>query len=421
MQSHFRRSDILGTLLFGFLHFLHFFGQPLVQIAPCLLVHLHDFGIHKTTGQLLQASYELGDGGRDIQASTHAFVPAPRAICMLQVLQFQGRFRQFGIHTLHLERIGYARFRLGEMRQQSIGIVSRSPRKSIVVFRIGHHLQGLNGIPHRIARELDHHLRTAYRRAMMIEQALQRISERTLAIGIQQDAFRELLLVAEHRQITLFAIAERIAIGHHANGQSFVLVAHLEAERYLARFSGLHHKRRFLRQDNLFGIGHKDFHSCHTLRLFIGKVDERSRNVHLIAHPHEARKIGLKHEFLAGHHLVHKASVIHILGMRQPHELPFGKAFGKCKLDAHFAIGIRTELRIEEGGLCKVGTKLNLIGGFQNRFFYRRILLHYRNDFLLKDYHIFCISHASESRSCFVHPHALKFRHVVLRNFQRTI
>ena len=206
---------------------------------------------------------------------------------------------------------------------------------------------------------------------MMVKQALQRIFERTLAIDIQQNAFREFLLVAEYRQITLFAIAERIAIGHYANRQTFVLVAHLETEGHLTRFSGLHHKRRFLRQDDLFGIGHKDFHSCRSLHFLIGKVDERSRNVHLIAHPHEAWKIGLQHELLAGHHLVHEASVIHILGVCQAHELPFGKAFGKCKLDAHLTIDIRTELRIEEGGLCKVGAKLDLFGGFQSRFFYR--------------------------------------------------
>ena len=159
---------------------------------------------------------------------------------------------------------------------------------------------------------------------MTIEQALQRIVERTLAIDIQQDAFREFLLVAEYRQIALFAIAEHIAIGHHANGQAFILVAHLEAKRYLTRFSSLHHERRFLRQDDLFGIRYKDFHSCYTLRLLIGKVDERSRNAYLVAHSHEARKIGLQHEFLTGHHLVHEASVVHILGMCQAHELPFG-------------------------------------------------------------------------------------------------
>ena len=44
--------------------------------------------------------------------------------------------------------------------------------------------------------------------------------------------------------------------------------------------------------------------------------------------------------------------------MCQAHEFPFGQAFRKCKLDAHFAIGIRAEVRIEKGRFSKIGANL---------------------------------------------------------------
>ena len=261
------------------------------------------------------------------------------------------------------------------MRQQSIGIVSRSPRKSIVIFRMRYYLQGLNSIPHRIARELNHQFRTTHRLAVSVEQVFQRKYIFPCSIAIQQDAFSQPLLIAQYRQITLFAITEHTSICHHTNSQTFVLVRHFEMEGHLSRFSGLHHERTFLWKDDLFGIGYKDFHSSHTLHLFIGKVDERSRNIYLVSHPYEARKIGLQHEFLAGHHLVDEASVIHIFGMRQTHELPFGQTFWQGELDVYFAIGIRTELRIEEGSFGKIRAQLDRFRSLPCNFFFKWLLL----------------------------------------------
>ena len=52
--------------------------------------------------------------------------------------------------------------------------------------------------------------------------------------------------------------------------------------------------------------------------------------------------------------------------MRQTHELPFGQTFRQGKLDVYFAIGISSELRIEEGGFSKIRTQLDFIRLFQH-------------------------------------------------------
>ena len=175
---------------------------------------------------------------------------------------------------------------------------------------------------------------------MVVEQTFEREGGFTRSVDIQQHTFRDALPVAQHRQVALLAIAERVTIGHHPNDQSFVFIRHIDVESDREALASLHPEVLLLLANDLLRFRDEEFHSHNTLHFLIGEIHQRGRQLHLIPHADEARKVRLKHEFLAGHHLVGEASVIHIASVCQTHELPFGQAFRQGELNAHFAIGI---------------------------------------------------------------------------------
>ena len=175
---------------------------------------------------------------------------------------------------------------------------------------------------------------------MVVEQTFEREGGFTRSVDIQQHTFRDALSVAQHRQIALLAIAERVTIGHHPNNQSFVFIRHIDVESDCEALASLYPEGLLLLANDLLRFRDEEFHPHNALHLLVEEVHQRGCQLHLIPHADETREVRLKHEFLAGHHLIGEASVIHFLGMRQTHELPFGQAFGQGELNAHFAIGI---------------------------------------------------------------------------------
>ena len=105
----------LAALLFGFQHRAVSHQRTVVQIAEGGLLHGLCVGRKSFSRQLWQANKQFGHVTGDVEATRHAFVPTPRTVGALQLLQFgQGR-KVAVVQLVEVEQRGYpaALFALG--------------------------------------------------------------------------------------------------------------------------------------------------------------------------------------------------------------------------------------------------------------------------------------------------------------------
>ncbi|CCZ47431.1 unknown [Bacteroides sp. CAG:661] len=277
-----------------------------MQVGKGTLLHRRGIGIERAACQQGQAHKQGGDVGGDVATTAHTFVPAPDAVLALQFLQAgegregevalavgveqlyealhalrvrsgfgqPGRFAQQHIFQIlillqaaeesffalpaglpSLDDFADARLRLGNGGGQGVGIIGHGPRDGILAVGLRQGRQGLYGHPGRIACHLDGQAPLGGGGAVTVEQRIEAERAGIVALQVEGQGFRHILLVAEHGEDMLLAVAEVASIGREAYAQQGIALVHVEGEADGGVAAGFRFKFFAAGQDDFFGCG----------------------------------------------------------------------------------------------------------------------------------------------------------------------
>lgn len=154
-----------------------------------------------------------------------------------------------------LDDFADAGLRLGNGGGQGIGIIGYGPRDGILAVGLRQGRQGLYGHPGRIACHLDGQAPLGGGRAVVIEQRIEAECAGVVALQVEGQGFRHVLLVTKYRKDMLLAVAEVTSIGREAYAQQGITVVHIEGEADGGVAAGFRFKLFAAGQDDFFGCG----------------------------------------------------------------------------------------------------------------------------------------------------------------------
>ena len=108
----------------------------------------------------------------------------------------------------------------------------------------------------------------------------------------------------------------------------------------------------------LFVLRIEQCETCRTRDVLLRRVEQTCRDAHLVALTYKTRNIRLHHHRLLRHRLAFEHAAVHVLVVRNAHELPCGYAFRKSELYTDISLFVSCETGIEERRLVEVLTHL---------------------------------------------------------------